>query len=457
MKKVGLLVLVMLGFIGIIEGLSGSNKEQDQDINKKDSWGRTQLYCAVINKDIVTARILINKGANPNIKYGEYTSLYEAIERNDLNMAKLLLDAKANTNTVHPVFNDTPLQRAIKNNNTEMVKLLIDAKADVNKGMPLNLSIGGYDRKSNIEITKLLIAAKADVNTQDGNKDTPLHNAVSINNLDMVKLLIAAKADVNLQNKYGANPLLSIVSDVYSLFDFSDVSFEQIEILKLLINAKSDLNLQCVGCRVFRDGRQYILREDFIGKTALHCAVKLNNIPAVKLLLAAKANKNITDSFGKTALDYAYTQEMKDLLNGIGSFSNEEQNMDIDHQDGWGKTQLHRAVWHRDIETVRILINKGANLNIQDKSNNATPLNIAVSIGDIEIVKLLLDAKADVNIQNGTTDKATPLYQAVSENNIDIAKLLLDSKADVNIKNQYGQTALHIAIERNNIKWQNYY
>ena len=33
-------------------------------------------------------------------------------------MAKLLLDAKANTNTVHPVFNDTPLQRAIENNNT---------------------------------------------------------------------------------------------------------------------------------------------------------------------------------------------------------------------------------------------------------------------------------------------------------------------------------------------------
>lgn len=451
MKKIRLSVLFIFGFIGIIEVLSAapSNKEQDIDIDKHDEQGKTQLHRAVWNRDIEAARILINKGANLNVQDKgdkQETPLHIAVFCNDLKMAKLLVDAKADVN-IENYYKNTPLGEAVANNKIEMVKLLIDAKADVNKNecgnTPLHVSINGINlNQSNIEITKLLIAAKADINIQNTLKNTPLHEAVSEKNIDMVKLLLAANANVNLENECGANPLLHCLRESRCYFNFSDYFFAQIEIIKLLINAKSNVNLQFLNTYTTD-----------LGKTALHFAVNVNNIPAVKLLLAAKANKNIPDAYGKTALYYAQTQEMKDLLNEIGSLSNKEQNMDmdIDHQDEWGKTQLHRAVWHRDSETVRILINKGANLNIQDQSNNATPLYIAVNSGDLEIVKLLLNAKADVNIQN-TTDHRSSLHEAVCKNNIEIVKLLISANANVNTLDQYGNTALHMAIQRNNIE-----
>ncbi len=282
MKKVGLSVLVMFGIVGMIEGLSGSpsNKEQDIDIDKQDVDGKTQLHRAVWSRDIEAARILINRGANLNIQDKSYhaTPLYTAVSLGDIEMVKLLINAKADLN-IEDYAKNTPLHEAVHQNNIEMVKLLIDAKADVNKN-------------------------------EYGN--TPLHEAISIGDrlsypeplLEMVKLLIAANADVNIQNKYGETPLLHILRVRRCDFDFSDYAFNSIEIIKLLINAKADVNIQAAG-----SSNQYDK-----GKTSLHFAVKRNNVEAVKLLLAAKADKNIQDGFGKTALDYAETQEMKEIL-----------------------------------------------------------------------------------------------------------------------------------------------
>lgn len=308
MKKVGLSVLVMFGIIGVIEGLSGSpsHKEQAIDIDKQDVDGNTQLHRAVWKKDIEAARILINRGANLNIQNGSSheTPLYIAVSIRDIEMVKLLIDAKADLN-IGDYAKRTPLHKAIYREYIEIVKLLIDAKADVNENKygktPLHEAI--YIK--NIDMVKLLIAANADVNIQNGIKNTPLHDAVCWNNIDMVKLLIAANADVSIQNEYGETPLLHILRVNYRDFNFSDFDFNVIEIIKLLINTKADVNVQVANL----SNREYDN-----GKTALHFAVKRNNVEAVKLLLAAKADKNIQDGLGKTALDYAGTQEMKEIL-----------------------------------------------------------------------------------------------------------------------------------------------
>ena len=81
-----------------------------------------------------------------------------------------------------------------------------------------------------------------------------------------------------------------------------------IEIMKLLIDAKADVNIQ-----VAASSNKYYSKE-YIGKTALHYAVKNEKVEIIKLLLAAKADKNIKDYYGKIALDYAQTQEIKDIL-----------------------------------------------------------------------------------------------------------------------------------------------
>lgn len=64
-----------------------------------------------------------------------------------------------------------------------------------------------------------------------------------------------------------------------------------------------------------------------------------------------------------------------------------------------GTTGLHVAVRHPD--AVRLLIEHGANSNARDVGDNATPLHFAAAKGTLESVRMLLDAGADVH---GTGD-----------------------------------------------------
>ncbi|MFC1604810.1 ankyrin repeat domain-containing protein [Planctomycetota bacterium] len=89
-------------------------------------------------------------------------------------------------------------------------------------------------------------------------------------------------------------------------------------------------------------------------------------------------------------------------------------------------SSLHQAAVDGDIEQVRLLISKGANVNAQDEKGN-TPLCRAVESGKMEIVQLLVEAGADVNAGSWP-----PLCMAVDENNTAIAEYLIAHGADVN-------------------------
>jgi ankyrin repeat protein/virulence-associated protein VapD len=100
-------------------------------------------------------------------------------------------------------------------------------------------------------------------------------------------------------------------------------------------------------------------------------------------------------------------------------------------------TPLHQAAADGDIEQVRLLISKGADVDAKDEKGN-TPLCHAVESGKIEIVQMLVDAGADVN-----TGKWPPLCEAVDQNNVAIAKYLITHGANVDAPE--GWTALQEA------------
>jgi ankyrin repeat protein len=60
-----------------------------------------------------------------------------------------------------------------------------------------------------------------------------------------------------------------------------------------------------------------------------------------------------------------------------------------------GSTPLHELVAYPD--AVRVLLDHGADPNVRDVGDNATPLHFAAGGGHLESVRLLLDAGADVN------------------------------------------------------------
>lgn len=93
---------------------------------------------------------------------------------------------------------------------------------------------------------------------------------------------------------------------------------------------------------------------------------------------------------------------------------------------------LKLAIIKGNLDIVKLLIEKGANINVKYDLYN-TPLHIAMINGNLEIVKLLIEKGADVNAKNETND--TPLHIAMIKGNHDIVKLLIEKGADINIEN----------------------
>ena len=110
---------------------------------------------------------------------------------------------------------------------------------------------------------------------------------------------------------------------------------------------------------------------------------------------------------------------------------------------------LHQAAERGDGQTVRTLLDQGAQVNEEgdpgDKWLHATALHWAAARGHLQVMELLLDRGADVNFR--VVHNQTPLHWASGAGQLKAVQLLLDRGADVNAKNAYGDTALHEAAK----------
>jgi tetratricopeptide (TPR) repeat protein len=95
---------------------------------------------------------------------------------------------------------------------------------------------------------------------------------------------------------------------------------------------------------------------------------------------------------------------------------------DVNAKDINGVTALWQAAANGHLDIVKVLLESGANVNIQHKSLGVTALWMAAREGHTEIVKLLLAAGADVKA--GAKDTYTPLEIAKEKGHTEIIKLL---------------------------------
>lgn len=126
--------------------------------------------------------------------------------------------------------------------------------------------------------------------------------------------------------------------------------------------------------------------------------------------------------------------------------------------------QLFKGAEEGDVAMVEKALAAGASVNAKDSESGYTPLMEAATSGQVEIVKLLLEKKADVHIQDNNGFTAL-MYTAMGspsvkkdddislvnpENYLAITKLLVDAKADVNKKADNKSTALLLAVGSGN-------
>lgn len=134
---------------------------------------------------------------------------------------------------------------------------------------------------------------------------------------------------------------------------------------------------------------------------------------------------------------------LKKLLSGIIDVGNE-----IDRKSEDGRTPLTFAAYRNDIDTVKSLIELGANVHVPfSNESKETLLHYSIKGKNIELTKILLDKKVDVNVRDDFN--ATPLYYAVQNGDLETVILLLAAGAKpIKIS---GVSILHKAILNNDI------
>ena len=279
-----------------------------------------------------------------------------------------------------------------------------------------------HDNINNLQNLKNLLAT-ANYNNyinsvNDIYPNTPLYGAVASNNLDAVKVLIEAGANVDQADD---------IRESIRSGEFFDTPLQtavengNLEIVKELIKAGADINLL----------------------NPLYDAARIGNKSIVSILLENDANVNHITIGGLTPLNQAASGQYLDIVRMLinkGAVINLEG----------AQNPLASAALGGSNQIVKELIEADANI---DDDN---PLYIAAEKNHLEVVRILIENNANVNqVSSGESDNETPLFVAAENGHFDIVKELIEGSADITITNSEGISPLFVASENGFVNIEN--
>ena len=122
-----------------------------------------------------------------------------------------------------------------------------------------------------------------------------------------------------------------------------------------------------------------------------------------------------------------------------------ENGNNVNQKNTYKRTALHFAIKEKcSAEIVQFLLENGADVNAQERSG-LTPLHFAAQYNN-DMVGLLLEKGANPNLQEITSNK-TPLFDAIETMNIESIKLLLEHGGNPKATSLNGSSALHWTIK----------
>jgi ankyrin repeat protein len=401
------------------------------------------LMLAIELRDIELLKQVAVSGVDIDSKMNGYTALYIATSRGDDNIVKILIDLGADVNIKNGPHQNIALHIACRNDEYQLFKLLLEAKSDVyavdiNKNTALHASCARKYYMGS-EIISTLLDFKIDV------------NAVNIDGLTALDLYKKNNGYISTQIlfvKHGAR----ISSDDATKLLISSVKDGIIGDFSILKKVSGNVNL-----------------EDDDGYSLLYHAINFSkdksrydcSIGRIKSLLDIGADINWKDGSGKNILELFYNDihanvaiflmksnieierefAVKLLFHYVSLGSNEavqlllERGVDIDSQNEKGDTALYHymvASYYPRFEMIKLLLESGAG---NHKNIFSKILIKAVESKNMIFTEFIMSKGVDIN---QIYDGEVVLCAAYGNGYKEIAQLLLNSGADINISSERG-------------------
>ena len=299
-----------------------------------------------------------------------------------------------------------------------------------------------------------LLKQKADVNAPQGDGMTALHWAAYRGDTEMADALVKAGANVKAVTRNGNITPFSLACQNGNaamiellLKAGADPNGVILEGQTPLMTAAHSGNLDAVNV-LLSHGVNVNAVEPFRGQTALMWAAAEKHPAIVKALLAKGADPNIHSAVVN--------------FGGGGRGGAAVPRVDADGNP-LPDAPAAPAANGKDVPPVPLprpegVLFSGGILAAGGKvsapftvKGGFTALTYAAREGDLESTKILVEAGADVN-QQTTGDKSSALIEAISNGHLDLANYLLGKGANPNLLNVYGESALYAAVDFRNVE-----
>jgi ankyrin repeat protein len=488
----------------------------------KDSR-KSPVADAAAKGDKVAVKSLIQQKGDVNAPQADgATAIQWAAYRNDLGLADILIAAGANVKAANR-DGATPLSLASISGNAPMIEKLLKAGADPGeKGPKGELPLLFAARNGNVDAIRVLLDYKADINAKETLRGTTaLMWAAEQGHPAAVQYLLQRGADISAASNPDSKGNTAYLAPTQADRSRSSQGAGGLgqgggqgrggaqaggggrgargRPARGAAAAGDDgLDFDVVAAADqaaadFAFGRTQ--NTDGGGLTALVFATRQDDLDCVRVLVEAGADVNQTTRYGWTPLLVA-TQNRHYQ---IGKYLLEHgANPNISNKGGWNP--LYLATDNRNIEGgdypvrpadmdqleyIKLLIDKGADVNARVCGGKSTPTNCvgdstetrtiftmqwvredgatafwrAAQSGDVTLMKLLLAHGADPKITSA--HKVTPLavasgigwvegitYEWSPEENLEAVKMCLDLGIDPNAVDDEGRTALHGAAHK---------
>eukprot|EP00730_Choanoeca_flexa_P005777 TRINITY_DN12020_c1_g1_i8.p1 TRINITY_DN12020_c1_g1~~TRINITY_DN12020_c1_g1_i8.p1 ORF type:complete len:1180 (+),score=177.83 TRINITY_DN12020_c1_g1_i8:115-3654(+) len=423
------------GFTAIIDLLI-DNGADIEAADQCDDTAPRALHIAAQRNMLLAVMLLVSKGADINAadERGD-TALHHACSHGKSSIAEFLLLAGAVLNCLNK-RNLSPLQIAASENLIKVAQLLMAKGADPNYVCPIQGSALHIATVQGCrDMVQILLDAGANVNavntdTNSEHNVTPLYLACHFNDLAIAGMLEAKGADLNACSSLGRTPLFAACTNNHCAVVkwllskgaapcLRDVSWSY-RILGSLARHR------CLDCATnLLEATSSLDDKQRLGSNALAEACVHGNQQMLVLLLAHNAVCLTKEGTLYMICDLCQNGSVEALAHLL------DYGLDV-NQIVYERPLLHSACEGGHLETVRLLVNRGANLNaisteLARMYFKETALHVACRKGHTDIVRYLLDHGAAISALRG--DGQSPLICAVEADVIDCAQLMFQRGA----------------------------